>query len=791
VVRVVRKELEPGSQDKRAEAELLFLLGSLRHPNIVELLTCYTQRNITNLLFLPADFDLHNLLLGRDRPEHFQSDFAFFNAMKGLAGGLAYLHNFRPRPEPSGARSQVTMHGYHHDIKPRNILVRGTDFILADFGTSRLKDVQEDTKTAWKDTTYEYGAPECRDPRSFLPGIVSRAIDIWSLACVFAEVAVYMAKGTDGVSEFRQARVHGGEYGPLRCFHNGGTLSHDTDSYLQSIENSDTFSSMDELVPLLKKAFRSNPKNRPTAEDIESELSHITIRSAVQTLQRAVEIDLKTEAASAGNSVFLTRMSLEYNRLLAWGGSLGLTPILLKRKDYDRQVQVYNSNFYSTLKSAYTALACGTQFERTEDNRDFRLNTLRQANDELLKPLSDQSRVSIDKTFCILTAHNHTVRSLQEIAATDFAAEEVGEIGSVAAMKYMSILLERQENASFESPRLQASLIRKDCKPTDLSLRPETFYYSYGHQEGEEQKTLIEFIPYWEKKIPDSRSAEFHQAIESMFRRVSDLVAVLRAHPRPSELRVLNCLGACHDPHNKRFQLVFAFPAEDTLPVRLNKLLQHGRSRLLNPAFGQKLLLAKTLVASLQSVHILGWVHKSLSSLIVLLFPVIESHWETIDFSAPYLVGFDYSRKSKGGEYTQGPTLKESFREYLHPDYRLKRAVARRSHDYYSMGLLLLEIGLWISLSNIYDHERYSQHSPDALREEYIALCNRDLARVMGLLYQKAVLKCLLFESREAEDDEAEADIEQIQRDQLEFQSDVVDPINKCFEMSAGLGFQI
>ncbi|KIW34742.1 uncharacterized protein PV07_01500 [Cladophialophora immunda] len=790
VVRAVRKELDPDAQDKSAEAELLFVLRSLRHPNIVELLTCYTHHGVTNLLFFPADSDLHVLLLSPSRPEHFQSDFTFFNAMKGLVSGLSFLHNFRPRPEQSSGWNQATMHGYHHDIKPRNVLVRGPDFILADFGTAKLKDVLEETSTCWKNTTYEYGGPECRDPKSWVHGLVSRANDIWSFSCVSAEVAVYMVKGKDGVLEFRQARVHNGEYGPERCFHDGGSLSPGTDSYLQSIANADHFSCMGELLQLLRNAFQPKPESRPKAEDIEVELSRITIRSALEALKRAIEDDLKS-VGLVGSGVFLTRISLEYNRLLAWGGSLGLIPIALKQKDLDSQVHTHTSNFYATLQSAYNAFTGGPQFEKPEDNQDFRLNTIRQAIDDLLRPLSEQTRLSIDQTFCVLTAHSRTARSLQEIATSDFATQEVSDVGAVAAMKYMSLLLQRQENTSFDSPRLQSSLLRKDPKPTDLSFRPEIFYYTYGHQEGEEWKTLVENIPYWVKKIPDSRSPEFHKAIESMFRRVSDLVAVLRTHPRPSGLRVLDCLGSCHDANKKRFQLVFAFPGSETLPLRLNKLFQHGSSRLLAAGLGTKLTLAKTLVACVQNIHTMGWVHKSISSLNVLLFPAAEGRWETIDFSAPYLVGFDYSRKSRGGEYTQGPVLNDSFLEYLHPDYRLKRSIAKRAHDYYSVGLLLLEIGLWYSLSNIYDNKQFSQHSPDELRKEYIGLCNRSLVDAMGKHYQQAVLKCLHFESSETDDSEGDVEVEQVQRDQLDFQKDVADPLNKCFECCEALGLKI
>ena len=102
--------------------------------------------------------------------------------MRGLAEGLSYLHNLGLRPREQG---KSFLHGCYHDIKPRYMLIHGQSLILADFGFAKLKSKEQDSQTLWKDTTFEYGAPECRDPDSFAAGLVGRALDFWSLACVF------------------------------------------------------------------------------------------------------------------------------------------------------------------------------------------------------------------------------------------------------------------------------------------------------------------------------------------------------------------------------------------------------------------------------------------------------------------------------------------------------------------------------------------------------------------------------------------------------------------------------
>ena len=74
--------------------------------------------------------------------------------------------------------------------------------MLADFRLLRFKLLSEDSRTLWKDSTFEYGAPECRDPLSWQQGLIGRALDIWSLSCIVSELMVYMRDGLEGVQEF-------------------------------------------------------------------------------------------------------------------------------------------------------------------------------------------------------------------------------------------------------------------------------------------------------------------------------------------------------------------------------------------------------------------------------------------------------------------------------------------------------------------------------------------------------------------------------------------------------------
>ncbi|KAL9120617.1 MAG: hypothetical protein Q9187_002825 [Circinaria calcarea] len=784
-IELIRKELRSFGQDEKAEAELLFLLGSLKHPNIVELLASYTQNGISNLLFHPAAMDLHEFLLQSDRPVGFMERFTFHQAMHGIADGLSYLHNFRARPATSRTGCEPLMHGYHHDIKPRNILVRGSAFILADFGTSKLKDIDKDTKTMWKNTTFEYGAPECRDPETWVAGTVGRALDIWSLACVFSEIVTYALHGSKGILEFRRQRLKEHLNGGMtQCFHDGENLDSDVGIHLDDLEENSSSDPIRKLLYLIRTMFSTEPISRPKANEVEKTLSHIAVEALLDAAIESVQHMINTIEGATEKNLYTTQLQVEMNRILAWSGALGLKSIYRSHKPHDEQVYAFFPEICGTLNSLFKDLNTEYDFESVEDSHDFVLSKLQHANHELCKRLSRECRISADDTFRIITANMPDLRSLQSIAKLDLVSTQLYDNASTGtATKYMTLVLEKHAKEKVVSHRIEASLLRKDPSTVDLLASPPLWLYSYGYRAGEERKTVVEFMPYWQKQH-DTNSEQFEEVIETMFSRVQELVEVLKHKPKPPAFRILDCLGAFHDDQRQNFGIVYGYPSEDTAPVRLKKLLRYRKSYNFYPDLSQKLVLAKTLIACVQSFHTSGWLHKNISSLNILFFQNSISTIAELDLAKPYMVGFDHSRKNGKGEYSQGarygqdPSSSLAFRqacqEYLHPRYRLgmitdiRDSAFTRSYDYYALGLLLLEIGTWTPLNKIY--EKYQTHPPDELREEYIKYCDEHLGRIMGPIFQSITRTCLLYDGGENDDITG----------QLTFQAEVVDKLNKC-----------
>ena len=177
-------------------------LHHLEHPNILPLLTSYTYNGVPNFLLpLVEGGDLEHLLNEKRRPKDFAEDTNFYRALSGLTSALETLHDYK-----SGVLG-TEMIGYHHDLKPKNVLVSETHFVLSDFGLSKLK-TGEDSRTPFKKGQGHYLAPECEDfELNFSKGIISRASDVWSLGCIILEAIVFMVGGADAVAEFRKSRT--------------------------------------------------------------------------------------------------------------------------------------------------------------------------------------------------------------------------------------------------------------------------------------------------------------------------------------------------------------------------------------------------------------------------------------------------------------------------------------------------------------------------------------------------------------------------------------------------------
>jgi hypothetical protein len=163
------------------------------------------------------------------------------------------------------------------------------------------------------------------------------------------------------------------------------------------------------------------------------------------------------------------------------------------------------------------------------------------------------------------------------------------------------------------------------------------------------------------------------------------------------------------------------------------------------------------------------WVHKSFSTHNILLFQDLEATREQgggYSWESPFLVGFELSRHSLAISDPQNQRPMEwKQRVYTHPQRLGSDKVQNfvkfnKRHDIYSLGVVLLEIGLLtLFTSPRYVNNQDPSKNLDKLRPSEVAHRFRGMARSlkanMGNLYAEATLRCLEsdFRVNEAEDD--------------------------------------
>ena len=138
----------------------------------------------------------------------------------GLAGAINHIHNPAPPAGNKDLSSNATKRqGYHHDIKPENMLVYyrldtyiAGDIKLTDFGKGKMNDVPGGSRTSRAIVSHQshsqIGTLTYASPDHDLNGTTSRPDDMWAIGCVVTELLEWVfLKPKEGEKSFQSARV--------------------------------------------------------------------------------------------------------------------------------------------------------------------------------------------------------------------------------------------------------------------------------------------------------------------------------------------------------------------------------------------------------------------------------------------------------------------------------------------------------------------------------------------------------------------------------------------------------
>jgi hypothetical protein len=333
--------------------------------------------------------------------------------------------------------------------------------------------------------------------------------------------------------------------------------------------------------------------------------------------------------------------------------------------------------------------------------RELVSRTTNSAELEAVKALLDEKSVS--ESPSIGAAAN--LKQIRLVCGLDKRHDEQSTSSKASASK------DDSSNAGSESPSTASKpkLVKLSMKylertPENVSAdhsRPEIATYHHKSK-GINKRVFVEW-KLVDKKIEDK-----------LKRRIQNLTWMM-SNTRDPAFHSLPCLGfLCHETSSQSSANVYAYVYElqdlddlytnPSAPVNVTTLRAYLASSVSEgfiPSLSFRLSCAVALSSTVLQLHTSGWLHKGLCSSNVLLVhsskPTTYSAHRNVP--AVYLAGYEYARADNPLEMTESVAPKPERDLYRHPDAQgLARTGYTKAFDMYSLGCLLIEIALWISL---------------------------------------------------------------------------------------------
>lgn len=330
-----------------------------------------------------------------------------------------------------------------------------------------------------------------------------------------------------------------------------------------------------------------------------------------------------------------------------------------------------------------------------------------------------------------------TAISVEELLGKGFA-----ESKAISTVMHMRNAHEANEkNSSTNSIFLEAEDEIGDRKSIDFS---SACVGRHGNQ-----RVIIDHISIGEQSDLDFAAKD-----------VRDLARVL-SEVDPAIFGLLLCQGVAkvlEPPGGKitGFDLIFAIPPDLSrgVPRSLRHLLSCQK---INYPLQERINLAVSLARSIVFLHSSRLVHKNISP-----ENIIVGQPSSKKLGTPFLVGFERFRFADGRTYMAGDCSWEKNmyrhpkRQGLHPEEEYTM-----HHDIYSVGVCLLEIGLWTSFIDYSEDRSSARPAPILpisdlieakdrrkaaadLKVMLVELARSRLPGLMGKIYTDIVVSCLL-----------------------------------------------
>ena len=332
-------------------------------------------------------------------------------------------------------------------------------------------------------------------------------------------------------------------------------------------------------------------------------------------------------------------------------------------------------------------------------------------------------------------------------------------------------LLARKEEAYRVFEQVQTTCTEPYSSPPSPSIAKSMAHQLTANVEGPSSKTGTVFLPKIDSDFlpishSDSKQTIYEDVHFIIDRRISaspinststleDVRRLARALQKqdPATSGILKCRGVIKTENastmTTHFDFVFKNPSGELVPCGFRKALLRAARHPLDA----RLDVARSLARSIAYLHNMKFVHKNINPESLLLFG--NEHGSARNLGSAYLVGFEQFRSADAATLQAGDDswtrnlYRHPSRQGIHPDDQYKM-----QHDIYSLGVCLLEIGMWTSLvsadgrprGDIADNEVLAltnqTERAKAVKEALIGMAQR-LSLHIGTKYKEVVLACL------------------------------------------------
>lgn len=399
-------------------------------------------------------------------------------------------------------------------------------------------------------------------------------------------------------------------------------------------------------------------------------------------------------------------------------------------------------------------------------------------------------------------------------------------VDSVLDQASLDLLLNAVKNAPVTSPK--RSMVESKALATDLSWSPPPSYTMSPSPLSLSTFVLPEGFETMKRFVTTKTSSESPYLLErkdfdpnitpddkaKLVQRIQRLVMLL-SRPKTCDFRTPWAEGCINDPSRYCWWMVLKLPEAPSpaskasllpfppSPVSLHTILQPKAK--FRPPLEQRYALASRLCSTLSELYSSSWLHKGIRSDNILFgvhfAPILPSATQTDAILRTMLLcGFDYSRQESEWSTVDKSRLSGEVATalYRHPNYQGDAAQGyKMQYDIYSLGLVLVEIALWVPLSTFLDGKPSSSstqsrtgdatinlspnmevfYAPHAalLKRRVINRVDTELAFRVGSAYYNAVKFCLEFADKQHAIDSFDFP----SHPALEFYDNVVTPLSR------------